>query len=548
MEKFTSFLLDLNKVNRNEMLKQISEHRKIWDFVIIGGGATGIGCAVDAASRGFDVLLLEQSDFGKGTSSRSTKLVHGGIRYLAQGNLSLVREALRERGILLKNAPHLVHKQSFVIPVYSYWDKFFYGTGLKTYNLLSGKDGFGKSRILSKKETIKRLPNVKRENLEGGINYFDGQFDDARLLINLAQTAAENGATILNYARVFSFSRDENGKIDGAAVSDEITGQVFLAKAKTVINATGAFCDSVRQMADRTAEKIIAPSQGVHLVFDKKFLPSENALMIPKTSDERVLFAIPWHEHIVIGTTDTPVEKAELEPHAQEKEIEFILQTAAEYLENPPHREDILSIFTGIRPLVKAGNSTNTAALSRDHTIEINDANLLTITGGKWTTYRAMAEDAINQAAKLANLSEKKCVTKNLKIHGYKKDSTGKNDLEIYGADASEIQKLIDENGELNKKLHPRLPYRKAEIVWFCRNEMAQTVEDVLARRTRALFLNAEAAIEIAPQVADILVKELKIEFAENWIRENLDNFYKTAENYLPGISKRRRQIKHLKI
>ena len=520
------------------MLTRIREHRKIWDFIIIGGGATGIGCAVDAASRGFDVLLLEQSDFGKGTSSRSTKLIHGGIRYLAQGNISLVREALREREILFKNAPHLVSKQSFVIPVYSYWDKFFYGTGLKTYNLLSGKNGFGKSRILSKKETIKRLPNIKQENLEGGIIYYDGQFDDTRLLINLAQTADENGATLLNYARVFAFNRDENGKIDGTAVSDEITGQVFLAKAKTVINATGAFCDALRQMSDRQAEKIIAPSQGVHLVFDKKFLPTANALMIPKTSDERVLFAIPWHGHIVIGTTDTPVERAELEPHAQENEIEFILETAAEYLENPPRREDILSIFTGIRPLVKAGNSTNTAALSRDHTIEINDSNLLTITGGKWTTYRAMAEDAINQAAKLASLSEKKCVTKSLKIHAFKKDSDEKSGLEIYGTDAAAIQKLIDENAELNEKLHPDLPYRKAEIVWFCRNEMAQTVEDILARRTRALFLNARASVEIAPQIADLMVKELKIEFAENWRTENLDNFYKTAENYLPEKEK----------
>ncbi len=521
------------------MLTRVREHRKIWDFIIIGGGATGIGCAVDAASRGFDVLLLEQSDFGKGTSSRSTKLVHGGIRYLAQGNISLVREALREREILFKNAPHLVHKQAFVIPVYSYWDKFFYGTGLKTYNLLSGKNGFGKSRILSKKETIKRLPNIKKENLEGGIIYYDGQFDDVRLLINLAQTAAGNGATLLNYARVFAFNRDENGKIDGTAVSDEITGQVFLAKAKTVINATGAFCDALRQLADRQAEKIIAPSQGVHLVFNKKFLPTANALMIPKTSDERVLFAIPWHDHIVIGTTDTPVERAELEPHAQENEIEFILETAAEYLEHPPRRADILSIFTGIRPLVKAGNSTNTAALSRDHTIEINDSNLLTITGGKWTTYRAMAEDAINQAAKLANLSEKKCVTKSTKIHGYEKDSDEKSGLEIYGTDATEIQNLIDENTELNEKLHPDLPYRKAEIVWFCRHEMAQTVEDILARRTRALFLNARASVEIAPQIADLMVKELKIEFADGWRTENLGNFYKTAENYLPEKEKR---------
>lgn len=516
------------------MLERIREHRKIWDLIVVGGGATGIGCALDAATRGYDVLLLEQSDFGKGTSSRSTKLVHGGVRYLAQGNLSLVREALKERGTLLKNAPHLVKKQSFVIPVYSYWDKFFYGTGLKTYNLLSGKNGFGKSKILSKKETIKLLPNVKQENLEGGIIYFDGQFDDTRLLINLAQTAAENGATLLNYARVFSFSRDESGDIDGAAVSDEITGQIFLANAKVVINATGAFCDTLRQMSDKKAEKLIAPSQGIHLVFDKKFLPSENALMIPKTSDERVLFAIPWHDHVVFGTTDTPIEKAELEPHATEDEIEFILKTAADYLEDPPKREDIQSIFTGIRPLVKKENSENTAALSRDHTIEISDAKLLTITGGKWTTYRAMAEDAINQAAKLAELPEQKCVTEEVKIHGFEKDSAENEDLKIYGADAVEIRELIDENSELGKRLHPELPYRKAEIVWFCRNEMVQTVEDILARRTRALFLNARAAIEIAPQIADILIEELKIEFTDIWREENLGNFYKTAENFLP--------------
>ncbi len=516
------------------MLERVREHRKIWDFIIIGGGATGIGCAVDAASRGFDVLLLEQSDFGKGTSSRSTKLIHGGVRYLAQGNLSLVRESLRERGILFENAPHLVHKQAFIIPVYSYWDKFFYGTGLKTYNLLSGKSGFGKSHILSKNETLELLPNVKQENLEGGIIYYDGQFDDTRLLINLAQTAAEKKAILLNYARVFAFNRGDDGKIDGVAVSDEITGQIFLAKAKVVINATGAFCDSLRQMSDRKAEKIITPSQGIHLVFDKRFLPSENALMIPKTSDERVLFAIPWHDHLVIGTTDTPVEKPELEPHAQENEINFILENAAEYLENPPKSEDILSIFTGIRPLVKNENATNTAALSRDHTIEINDSNLLTITGGKWTTYRAMAEDAITQGIKLAELPEVNCITKKTKIHGWEETSSEKNGLEIYGADAIEIQRLIDKNAELGEKLHPDLPYRKAEIIWFCRNEMAQTVEDILARRTRALFLNARAAIEIAPQIADILVKELKIEFSENWLAENLANFYKTAENYLP--------------
>lgn len=520
-------------MNRTEMLERVRTRKEDWDIIIIGGGATGIGCAVEAASRGFDVLLLEQHDFGKGTSSRSTKLVHGGVRYLAQGNVSLVRESLRERGILFKNAPHLVRRQSFVVPVYSYWDKFFYAAGLKTYNILSGKYGFGKSELLSVEETVQRLPNVKKENLHGGILYFDGQFDDARLLINLAETAAEQNAVLLNYARVFAFNYDENGKIDGAAVSDEITGQIFLAKAKAVINATGAFSDFLRQMSDRKSEKIISPSQGIHLVFDKKFLPSENALMIPKTSDERVLFGIPWHGHAVFGTTDTPLEKPELEPKAQEREIEFILETAKEYLENPPKREDILSIFVGIRPLVKAENSKNTASLSRDHTIEINKANLLTITGGKWTTYRTMAEDAVNQASAIAKLPEKKSVTKKLKIHGFTDDSTKFGDLEFYGADALEIQKLIEETPALNEKLHAELPYRKAEITWIFRHEMPQTIEDILARRTRALFLNAQAAIEIAPQIAEIMAKESKREDAEFWVEEQIKQFTQTAQNYL---------------
>ncbi len=508
--------------------------REDWDFIIIGGGATGVGCAIDAALRGFSVLLLEQSDFGKGTSSRSTKLVHGGVRYLAQGNLSLVREALKERGLLLKNAPHIVSKQAFVVPVYSYWDKFFYGAGLKSYNLLSGKYGFGKSEILSVEETIERLPNIKKEGLYGGILYFDGQFDDTRLLINMVETAAEQSAVMLNYARVFAFDKTDDGKIDGAAIYDEISGEVFLAKAKVVINATGAFCDAVRLMSDRKAEKIIQPSQGIHLVFDKKFLLSNNAMMIPKTSDERVLFAIPWHDHAVFGTTDTAVEKPELEPAAQAQEIEFILETAKDYLENPPTRTDILSIFTGIRPLVKNADSADTAALSRDHTIEIDDANLLTITGGKWTTYRRMAEDAVNQALELGGFAEKKSSTKKLKIHGSEIQNAVPENFAVYGADAVNIQQIIDENIELKEKLHPALSYCRAEIVWICRSEMAQTVEDILARRTRALFLNARAAVEIAPIVAEIMSIELSIEEPAAWIAEQLKNFNQTAQNYLP--------------
>ncbi|MGC2238594.1 MAG: glycerol-3-phosphate dehydrogenase/oxidase [Pyrinomonadaceae bacterium] len=502
-------------MNRTEALARIREREKFWDFIVIGGGATGVGCCLDAASRGFDVLLLEQNDFGKGTSSRSTKLVHGGVRYLAQGDISLVREALKERGILLENAPHIVRKMAFVVPCYSLWDKFFYGAGLKMYDFLSGKHSFGKSRILSKKETIERLSNVKTESLRGGVVYFDGQFDDTRLLINLAQTASESGAALLNYARVSEITKGENGKIEGVKFQDAETGEFIEAKAKVVINATGAFSDFIRKLSDENSKNIIAPSQGIHLVFSKEFLPVETALMIPKTSDGRVLFAIPWHNQTLIGTTDTPIKKAELEPKALEKEIEFILKTAGNYLAKSPEREDILSVFVGIRPLVKNENTKNTASLSRDHTIEIDNANLLTITGGKWTTYRRMAEDVVNQAIKIAGLTEKSCVTENLKIHG---------------ADTTNIQKLIKENPVLAEKIHAGLSYQKAEIVRAIREEMAQTVEDILARRTRALFLNARAAIEIAPEIARIMADELGKD--ENWINRQIDEFNETARNY----------------
>lgn len=518
-------------MNRQEMLDRAKKHEKVWDFIIIGGGATGVGCAVDAASRGFSVLLLEQKDFGKGTSSRSTKLVHGGVRYLANGNLSLVREALKERGILLKNAPHLVKKLPLIVPCYRLWQKFFYGTGLKIYNLLSGKYGFGKSRILSKQETIEKLPNIRSENLRGGILYFDGQFDDARLLINLVSTAVEQSATVLNYARVFQITKNDDDKIDGVNFQDTETGEIFQIKAKVVINATGAFSDSIRRLSDEHSKNIIVLSQGIHLVFAKEFLPSKTALMIPKTSDGRVLFAIPWHDKTLIGTTDTPIKIAELEPTAFEAEIEFILETAKNYLAKPPTRTDILSIFVGIRPLVKSENAKNTAALSRDHTIEIDDSNLLTITGGKWTTYRRMAEDAVNQAIKIANLPTKNSPTKDLNIHGSCKNSENFGDLAIYGTDTEKIREIINENPSLSEKLHENLPYCSAEIVWAARNEMANTVEDILARRTRALFLDAKAAIEIAPKVAQIMADELRQD--KHWIDVQIREFNDVAKNYL---------------
>ncbi len=515
------------------MIDRVRARTRPWDMVIIGGGATGMGCAVDAASRGYEVLLLEQHDFGKGTSSRSTKLVHGGVRYLEQGNISLVMEALKERGILRQNAPHLVHDLAFIVPNYDWWEMPFYGVGLKVYDLLAAKYRFGRSQMLSKEETLKRLPTIKTEGLRGGVIYYDGQFDDTRLLISLARTAVEHGATVLNYTRAFGFRKNAQGMIDAVNFSGEETGQVFRAEAKVVINATGAFCDGVRQIVDPESEKLIAPSQGIHIVLDRSFLPSESAIMIPRTDDGRVLFAIPWHGHTLVGTTDTPVNETPLEPKALDEEIEFILHTSQKYLHKPPTREDILSVFTGIRPLVKEGgakSSANTAALSRDHTIEINNAGLLTVTGGKWTTYRRMAEDAVNQALMLADLPEKPCVTKELKIHGYIEDTSHLDDLAQYGSDASQIRKMTASDESLAEKLHPKLFYTAAEVVWAVRNEMARTVEDVLARRTRALFLDAKAAIEIAPKVAAIMAKELDKD--EDWQAQQVESFNKVAKNY----------------
>ncbi len=503
-------------MNRKKNLNRVREHKIAYDIIIIGGGASGVGCAVDAAVRGFDVLLLEQSDFGKGTSSRSTKLVHGGVRYLEQGNISLVREALKERGILQQNAPHLVHSQAFIVPCYSLWQKFFYGTGLKIYNLLSGKYGFGKSRILSKKQTLEKLPNIKKENLTGGIIYYDGQFDDARLLIDLVKTAAENGATILNYARVFGLIKDINNKIDGVDFEDTESGELFNVKAKIVINATGAFTDEIRKLSDKHSKDIITPSQGIHLVFDSSFLNSKDAIMIPKTSDGRVLFAIPWNGKMVVGTTDTPIEHAELEPKPLEEEIEFILETCQNYLAKPPIRKDVLSVFVGIRPLVKSSDTKNTAKLSRDHTIEIDDSNLLTLTGGKWTTYRNMAEDAINKAISLTNLPDKECVTKELKVKNEK---------------LKKVEEIIASDSQFAELIHEDFPYQKAEIIYAVRNEMARTVEDVLARRTRIIFLDAKAALDVSGEVAEIMAVELGEN--EKWIENQLQEFENVAHNYL---------------
>ena len=512
------------------MLSRARGRSAPWDFIIIGGGATGVGVAVDAASRGYSTLLLEQHDFGKGTSSRSTKLVHGGVRYLEQGNISLVMEALKERGLLRQNAPHLVRELPFVVPNYSWWEGPFYGIGLKLYQMLSGKYGFGPSKFLSRDETLARLPNLNTEGLTGGVVYYDGQFDDARLLINLASTAVEQGATLINYARVARPHKGSDGIVTGVDWIDEETGVEFSSPAKVVINATGPFTDAVRRLGDSNAEPMIAPSQGAHLVLDRSFLPGDSAIMAPHTSDGRVMFAIPWHGHTLVGTTDTAIEHATLEPVPFDQEIEFMLSTAGLYLAKKPGRGDILSMFAGIRPLVRAGGSRNTAALSRDHTIHIDHCGLLSVAGGKWTTYRNMAEDCVDQAATLAGLPDQPCVTKTLKIHGAHPDSSIFGPLTFYGADAPAILKLVSEYASLGELLDAEMPYIAAEVVWAARNEMARTVEDILARRTRALFLNAKAAIRMAPRVAHLLAQELG--YNEAWSGEQVSAFKRLAASY----------------
>ena len=518
-------------MNRAEMLGRAIERREPWDMVVIGGGATGMGVAVDAASRGYEVLLVEQHDFGKGTSSRSTKLVHGGVRYLEQGAISLVMGALKERGLLRQNAPHLVTDLAFVVPNYEWWEAPFYGVGLKVYDMLAGRYGFGGSEVLSKEETLARLPTIKTEGLRGGVVYYDGQFDDSRLLINLAATAVEQGAQILNYAPATSVTRDADGFADGIVVRDLESGREFRAAARVVVNAAGPMSDSVRQLVHPDAAPLIAPSQGIHLVFDGSFLPGGAAIMVPHTTDGRVMFAIPWHGHTLVGTTDTPITDISLEPRPLEEEVEFILETAGRYLRRPITRSDVLSVFAGIRPLVRAESGTNTASLSRDHTIHIDPSGLLTITGGKWTTYRHMAEDCVDHAATLARLPEKPCVTRNLNVHGFHRQAQNFGSLAVYGADALLIQDLIRADESMEAPLHAALPYCRAEVVWAARAEMARTVEDVLARRTRALFLNARAAMEMAPETARLLARELGRD--ESWQQQQVGEFREVAKGYL---------------
>ena len=517
-------------MNRKEMIQRIETGPERWDVIIIGGGATGLGTAIDAASRGYRTVLLEQDDFAKGTSSRSTKLVHGGVRYLQQGNVSLVLEALKERGLLRKNAPHLVHNLPFVVPNYDWWEGPFYGIGLKLYDVLAGRHGFGASKHLSKEKILELLPTVEPEGLRGGVIYYDGQFDDSRLAINMAQTAVEQGATVINHMPVTGLSHTDN-TVDGVTAEDAETGVRHTLRGRCVINATGVFCDAVRRMDDPETVNLVTPSQGVHIVLDKSFLPGESAIMVPHTTDGRVLFAVPWHDKVVVGTTDTPVTETPVEPRPFPEEIDFLLSHAARYLTQDPSPEDVFSAFAGLRPLVSHGTEENTAAISRDHTLHIARSGLITITGGKWTTYRKMAEDTVDQAAVLARLEERPSVTADLHIHGFHRHAGQFGHLAIYGSDAPAMEDLIRSTPRLSHPIHPALPIVAAEVVWAVRHEMARTVEDFLARRTRALLLNARASMEMAPAVAEIMAEALDRD--EAWQTDQVRTYVQLAGQYL---------------
>jgi glycerol-3-phosphate dehydrogenase len=518
--------------NRETLINQIKT-TKNWDVIIIGGGATGLGVALDCTTRGYKTLLLEQVDFAKGTSSRSTKLVHGGVRYLAQGNIDLVREALYERGLMLKNASHLVSNQSFIIPNYKWWDNIFYTVGLKVYDFLSGKLSFGKSVRIKKSETISRLSTLETSNLKGGVIYHDGQFDDSRLAVNIAQSCIENGATAINHCRVKNLLKGEKGIVNGVVAIDTETNIEYKLNAKTVINATGVFTDEVLKMDDTSAKNTIRPSQGVHLVFDKSFLPGNDAIMIPKTDDGRVLFLVPWHDKVVVGTTDTLLDSHSLEPKPLDKEVDFIIETANRYLNKNVSKTDVLSIFAGLRPLAAPKDkSEKTKEISRSHKIIVSDSELITITGGKWTTYRRMAQDTVDKIIELNKLPSATCKTKNLLIHGASGNTVDRtNHLYIYGTDKKEIEKLVQENPSLSEPLHPRLQFTKAEVVFAVRHEMARTIEDVLARRVRVLFLDARAAIEIAPMVGEIIREELNE--TEDWRAQQISEFIEIADQYV---------------
>jgi glycerol-3-phosphate dehydrogenase len=498
------------------------------DVLIIGGGATGLGLAVDAATRGYRTALVEAADFAQATSSRATKLVHGGVRYLASGQVHLVYEALRERKIMLRNAPHLVHPLTFVTPAYRWFELPYYGAGLIAYDVLSGNASLGRTRILSAEETRQRIPGISARNLKGGVLYCDGQFDDARLALALARTAEDHGAVVLNYLRCTAFHKAD-GKLSSVQLQDVETGRSFEVHARTFINATGIFVDELRKADQPSAPPMLSVSRGTHIVVPGEVLGHQNAIMVPKTKDGRIIFAIPWLGKVVIGTTDLPSANIAVEPGHEASEIDFLIDTINPYLARPLGYDDILSVFSGLRPLVSSRH-VKSSKLSREHAIEISPSGLITVAGGKWTTYRRMAEDTLATAIKAGMLPPRACVTRTAGLHGALNEPAIDPTLVRYGTDAREIVALWDSDPQLRTLLDGALPFTRAEVVYAARHEMARTVEDVLSRRTRALLLDAKAAQRSARCVAELLAAELGR--SPEWIEQQTSLFVQLAQRF----------------
>jgi len=494
-------------MNRKKFLERLTDEDEEWDIIVIGGGATGMGIALDAATRGYKTALLEQADFAAGTSSKSTKLIHGGVRYLQGGDLPLVRESLRERGRLLKNSPNLVKPLAFIVPAYRWYERLYYGIGLRVYDFLAGKLGIASTGHLSKQQTLERVPNLHAEGLKGSTMYWDGQFDDSRLIIALARTAVANGAVIANYVGVDELIK-RDGKVTGVRAVDQIGGREFNLKSKAVINATGVFSDAVRKLDEPESSDVILPSQGIHIVLDREFLGGNTGVMIPKTDDGRVLFAIPWHNRVLLGTTDTPGVPVSLHPKPLQEEIDYLIEHAARYLTKAPSHEDIRATFAGLRPLVKPAGPEGGASskISRSHSIFVSDSSLLTIAGGKWTTYREMAEEAVDRLAGEDLLRTKPCCTSDLTL-----------------LDQSMARELAEADESLLEALDDELPYIMADVVAGVRFEMAMTLSDVLSRRTRSLLLDEKATVRCAEKVARWMAKELGEK--EEWVQAQLKKF-----------------------
>ena len=516
---------------RAYMLDRATQMRP-WDIIVVGGGCTGLATALDASARGYRTLLIERGDFTSGTSSRSTKLIHGGVRYLRSGQTGLVYRGLRERHRLRRNAPHLIDTLPLIVPAYRWWERPWYAAGLKLYDALALGRSLGASRLLNRRACLDHVSTLQGRGLRGGVLFHDGLFDDTRLGWALIRTAANLGCVALNYAEAVGLV-ESRGMVRGVRVRDLVGGAEWIAHGAVVVNATGPFADTVLRMDESRPASAVVLARGAHIVVGRAFLPGRTAVLVPSTDDGRVLFAIPWHGHVLIGTTDVRVAAPSGEPVASDAEVDYLLDHAGRYLNRPIARGDILSAWAGLRALAAVGTEQNTAALSRDHSVRVSQRGLVTVTGGKWTTCRKVAQDVVTVSAAVGNLSRAHSTTARMRLHGYSTRRHVGDPWKVYGADAPAIREMEVGDESLSRLMQPGLPYRLSQAAWAARSEMAVNVEDVLARRTRALFLNAQAASAAAPAVAGVMARELG--HGEDWVAEQVRAFGALATRYLPA-------------